>query len=259
MTLPRLVGMIHLPPMPGSPGWQGDTQREIMDAACRDAVVLEESGFDAVLVQNSLDRPTRERVDQLTIAQLAAVTTVVSRSVSIDVGVNVVKNDGPAAVAIAACAEAAFVRVKVLTGAVLSAEGIVEGCAAATHELRTRAGHPMQVWADIYEPTSRQLLADDFDHAITDAMDFGLADAVIVTGTTASDSIRLAEKASALKCPVVIGGRISAETVKDALQHAESVIVGSALKADPGIRGRVDGAKARTIVAAADGRISASA
>lgn len=254
MNLPRLVGMVHLPPLPGSPAWTGASHREVCAAARHDAEVLERAGFDAVMIQNSLDRPTRERVDQLTIAQLASVTTVVAQSVRIKIGINVVKNDGPAAAAIAAATGADFIRVKVLTGAVLSAEGIVEGCAAATHDVRRRSGHAAQVWADVYEPTSRPLLPDDFGRAVVDAVDFGGADAVIVTGDDALAGRKLAGQVrDRHQVPVVIGGRINAETVKDALGSADSIIIGSALKTDPGVQGRVDPRRAGEIVAAADG------
>lgn len=223
----------------------------------QDARVLEDAGFDAVMVQNSLDRPTRERIDQLAVAQLSAITSAVVSAVSTPVGVNVVKNDGPAAVAIAAASGASFVRVKVLTGAVLSAEGIVQACGEETQALRLRCGHEISVWADVYEPTSRSLLADDFDAALVDAVDFGAAQAVIVTGHSATESIALAERARKRASSVIIGGRIDSRTVVEALNVADSVIIGSALKAEPGIRGPVDANKAAEIASVARDRTTA--
>ena len=41
--------------------------------------------------------------------------------------------------------------------------------------LRVRAGSHTGIWGDVYEPTSRSLLVGDFDAALTDTLDFGLA------------------------------------------------------------------------------------
>ena len=252
MSGPRLVGMIHLPALPGTAASRC-TLAEILDAALADALVLAAAGFDGVLVQNSLDRPTRQTVDILTVAQMTAVTTRVRQATDLAVGVNIVKNDGPAAVAIAAATDADFVRVKVLTGAVLSAEGIVQGCAAATHDLRRRSGSAVEIWADVYEPTSRPLLDDDFAAALVDTLDFGSADAVIVTGATTTDTLELARRTRTSRpgARIVIGGRISAPSLAEAFSVADSVIVGSALKRVPGIEGRVDPGCAREIMEAA--------
>jgi predicted TIM-barrel enzyme len=141
----------------------------------------------------------------------------------------------------------------VLTGAVLSAEGVLTGCADETHRVRGASGATPSIWADVYEPTSRPLLPDDFDAAVVDALDFGLADAVIVTGSTATGTLDLARRVRRSRpgARVVIGGRIDASTVAEALSCADTVIIGSALKAVPGIRGPVDPAAARSIATAA--------
>ena len=253
MTAPHLVGMIHLPALPGSPAWDGTSLSAIARAAVVDAETLAEAGFDAVLVQNSLDRPTRERVDQLTVAQLTAVTTQVRAACQLSVGVNVVKNDGPAAVAIAAAAGADFVRVKVLTGTVLSAEGLVSGCAHETLSMRVRSGGRPAIWADVREPTSRPFPESTLQAAVVDALDFGSADGVIVTGSDTSETLELARsiRQSHPQAQLVIGGRIDAVSIAEALTTADAVIIGSALKAVPGIRGRVDLGAATAIALAA--------
>jgi membrane complex biogenesis BtpA family protein len=253
MTRPRLVGMTHLPALPGTPAAGPGELGPVVEHAIADARTLAEAGFDAVLVQNSLDRPTRERVDALAVAQLAVVTDRVRQATDLLVGVNVIKNDGPAAIAVAAAAGADFVRIKVLTGSVLSAEGVLEGCAPETLALRSRSGSRAAIWADCYEPTSRPLVADDFDAAVVDALDFGMADAVIVTGRTTEETLVLAEHARKRQpdAHLVIGGRVGVDSAAAALAIADTVIIGSALKARPGIAGRVDPGKARELAAAA--------
>jgi membrane complex biogenesis BtpA family protein len=251
---PRLVGMIHLPALPGTPAGSGTRFADILDGAVRDATILHQAGFDGLLVQNSLDRPTRERVDAATIAQLTAVSAAVRSAVPVPIGVNIVKNDGPGAVAVAAATGAEFVRVKILTGGVLSAEGVVRGCAWETLALRERLGAETRIWADVYEPTSRPLLPDDLTAAAVDAVDFGLADGLIITRPTADLSIdtirRLRDRLPGTR--MVIGGRVDASNVAAALSEVDSVIIGSALKRPAGIRGPVVYEAARQIVEVAD-------
>lgn len=254
MGVPRLVGMIHLPALPGSPAWDGTPLTEIAEAALADASNLERAGFDAVLVQNSLDRPTRERIDQLAVGQMTAVTMRLRAEVQLSVGVNVVKNDGPAAVVIAASTGAEFVRVKLLVGTSYSAEGILSGCADETLRTRQASGTRPAIWADIREPTSRPMPGTDLKSAVIDALDFGSADALIVTGADTAETFALAEEARRIRpdAHLVIGGRVDALNVAKALEYANTVIIGSALKAVPGIRGRVDLAAACAIVRAAE-------
>lgn len=245
--------MVHLPPLPGRPNHDGTPMGAIADAAVADACTLQDAGFDAVLVQNSLDRPTRARVDAATVAQLARVCANVAAACRLPMGVNVHKNDGPAAVAIAAATGATFVRVKVHTGCVLGPEGLVTGCAEETLALRSRLGADVAVWADVHDTTSRPLAGDVFEVAATDAAEFGQADALVVTRSSVAATLatiavlrpRLAD------VPLVIGGRVTAETAAEAARGSDAMIIGSTLKAEPGLDGRVDLRRAEAVVRAA--------
>lgn len=249
----RLVGMVHLPALPGSPVHDGTPWQQILAGAQEDAAALERAGFDAVLMQNSLDRPTRARVDIATVAQLTRAACAVREACVLPLGVNLHKNDGPAGIAVAAAVGAAFVRVKVHTGAVLSAEGLVEGCAHETLALRRRLGAAVAVWADVHDPTSRPLAGDDFVAAAVDAADFGAADALVVTCPSLEETLaRIAALRRPLPdTPMVIGGKVTHATARQALAGSDAVIVGSALKSTPGIAGQVDPRMAADFVTAA--------
>lgn len=252
---PQLVGMVHLPALPGRPNHGGETLDEIARMAITDASKLAEAGFHTAMVQNSLDRPTRERVDAATVAQLTRICTEISQAGDIELAVNLHKNDGPAAVAVAAAVNARFVRVKVHTGCVLSAEGLVRGCAEDTLLLRSRLGSQTQIWADIHEPTSRPFPGDRFLDAARDAATFGAADALIITRPTVAESVQaIAELRAELgDVPLIIGGKVTTETARGAWQGSDGMIVGSALKPSAGIAGHVDLDKARAFVQATKG------
>ncbi|MDH3190212.1 MAG: phosphorybosylanthranilate isomerase, partial [Acidimicrobiia bacterium] len=55
-SIPHLVGMIHLLPLPGSPGFAGSID-SVIDHALDDAARLQEAGFPALMVENFGDAP----------------------------------------------------------------------------------------------------------------------------------------------------------------------------------------------------------
>ena len=54
--LPHLIGMIHLGPLPGAPGYDGDFDT-VLSAAVSDARILQRVGFDGFMIENFGDAP----------------------------------------------------------------------------------------------------------------------------------------------------------------------------------------------------------
>ena len=77
MDLPRLIGMVHLGPLPGSPGFDGDLDGAVA-AAAADAEVIAEAGFDGVMVENFGDAPFfADDAPKVTIASLTTAVNAV--------------------------------------------------------------------------------------------------------------------------------------------------------------------------------------
>ena len=88
-----LIGMVHLVPLPGSPGSRL-TQREIIALATADARTLAECGFDAILIENFGDSPFRAvHVDPHTVAVMTVVARAVRETIDLPIGINVLRND----------------------------------------------------------------------------------------------------------------------------------------------------------------------
>lgn len=244
----RLVGMLALPPLPGIPNYQGTPLSKIVDQAVADAHTLNDAGFTHLLLQNSWDVPAQTTVDPATIAIMTRVATEVRQASALPLGINVAHNDGPGALAIAFAVEAAFIRVKVLTGAAVGPDGIMAGCAVATGELRSRLGADVQLWADVNETTSLPISsrADDVWCAV-EAVKFGGADALVVTKDSGvADAVEaIARIRQALPAtPVIIGGRVTPDTLAAARGGADGAIIGTALKSDSHPLTRVDPVRA---------------
>jgi membrane complex biogenesis BtpA family protein len=242
----RLIGMVHLPAMPGAPGASGGSLERIIHRAVDEAVLLAKAGFDAVIVENFGDMPfAATRVPPETIAAMAVVIDHVIRGAGIPVGVNVLRNDPFAGLAIAAATGAAFIRVNVLSGIYATDQGLITGEA---HELLRRraaiAGH-VSIAADVHVKHAVPISQPDIGLAAEETAHRAGADMLIVSGAgtgkpTDLGAVRRVKNAVRDK-PVWIGSGVTSETVREFLEIADGVIVGTALKKNGRTTAALDG------------------
>ena len=96
-----LIGMVHLAALPGSPRSSLRVER-IARLAAAEAIVLQDAGFDAVLVENMHDLPyLRREVGSEVIAAMSACVLCVRAAVAIPVGVQILAGANRAAMAVA--------------------------------------------------------------------------------------------------------------------------------------------------------------
>lgn len=241
-----LIGMIHLPSLPGAPNYSGQSIASIAEGAVRDAQLLQEGGIDGLLLQNSNDHPPVKRVPASTVAAYAVIATEVSRFASIPLGINVLKSDPIATIGIATAVGARFVRLKGYVGAEIGAEGLTEGCAAEAIRLRRELSGEatLEIWADALQPTSRTLSGVSAIELARWCVEFGHADRVVITADSLAESLAVIENARRhLSVPLILGGGVDPGTVRRALDGSDGIIAGRYLRAGslagPIERGRV--------------------
>jgi len=250
-TMP-LVAMVHLPPLPGAGNYAGETVAVLAGRAVAEAELLLSAGFSWLLLQNTHDYPSRSTVPVSSLTAMAAIGHAVADAFSGTIGINVHKNDGPGAIAVAHAIGAGFVRVKVLVGAWLGPEGVVHGNADAVSAVRRDLGSTVEVWADLGELTSVPLAAVGRDVLADWAGRFGCADRLIVTEADIVKSTAAVQEArEGTSLPVLIGGRTTPVTVGEAMAIADGVIVGSCLRAEGRTTGDLDGGRVTEYMAAA--------
>lgn len=249
-----LIGMVHLPPLPGAPRW-GGSMDAVLERAVADARALEEGGLDGVMVENYGDVPFyHEAAPAETVAALAVCVREVVRSTRLPVGVNLLRNDGPGAMGIACAAGARFIRVNVHTGVVAADQGLLQGRAHETVRLRQWLGIDVAIFADVWVKHATPFPGSEIEDAAEDTVRRGLADALIVSGKGTGKSTDLARvemvKRAVPEAPVLIGSGITPENVSEALAIADGAIVGSSI-ARGGVAGNgIDPARAASLIEA---------
>jgi membrane complex biogenesis BtpA family protein len=253
---PWLIGMLHCPPLPGSSRFDGDIAA-LRDRVLSDAELLVSGGFRSLMLENFGDTPFLPgSVAPVTIAHLTTLAREVRiRYPQIQLGINVLRNDGCAALAIAHAVGASFIRVNILCGARVTDQGLIQGIAHDLLRLRSQLGATdIRILADVDVKHSAPLAARPIAEEVSDAIERGHADAIIVSGPStgsAIDNSHLEEAVSAAAgVPVLIGSGVTEDTAAELLKLADGAIIGSSLKVNGQATAPVDVTRVQQLLSA---------
>lgn len=173
-------------------------------------------------------------VPAVSVAAMTACVAAIRSAVPAEVGVNVLRNDALAAVAVAAATGAAFIRVNVLTGSMYTDQGPIVGQAAEVARERARLAPGLAVWADVFVKHASPPPGLSLEQSAVDTWERGGAHALIVSGTGTGhapdlerfDRIRSAVPAA----PLVVGSGASAENLGRLAEVADHIVVGTSLE-----------------------------
>lgn len=261
-----VIGVVHVPPMPGDPRHESGGFREVEAFAMADAEALMAGGVDAIILENFGSAPFAKGVGATRIPphQIALLTLLVRSTMALGatVGVNCLRNDARSAIGIAAATGASFVRVNIHTGAYVTDQGLIEGEADETLRYRSSIGaSSVALLADVLVKHASPLAPLTATDATHDVISRGLADAVIVTGRATGapvDRALLEEvRAAAGASTVLLGSGLSPALADTLAPLADGAIVGSWLKRDGRLEAPVDAARVREMVASVKGKFRA--
>jgi membrane complex biogenesis BtpA family protein len=232
------IGVIHLAPLAGSPAYGGDLDG-IVARAVKEAAIIDSAGFGGLIVENYGDMPFhRDEVGPETIASMALIVKAVRDEVKLPIGVNVLRNDAEAALAVAGVCGAEFIRVNVLVGAFVTSEGIIEGRPAEVLRLRDALAPESLVFADVMVKHGAPLAATSISEQALDAAERGRADCIIVTGKRTGlppsaeelTEARDAMSGEAREVPVLVGSGAVPSNLDSLLELSDGVIIGSYMR-----------------------------
>ena len=230
-----LIACLHLMPLPGAPRYAGN-MRQVYASALSEVAIFQRYPIDGLIVENFRDTPFYpQRIPAETIAALASVSREIVRAVQVPVGVNALRNDAQAALAIATATEADFIRVNVHMDAVVSDQGIIQGASYETLRLRAALRSNVLIFADAGVKHATPLGGRGLAIETRDLDERGLVDAIIVSGEftgaeTSAEDIDMVRQHTTL--PILIGSGVTPENLHRVHSKADGLIVGSYFKQD---------------------------
>lgn len=228
-----IIGMLHLPPLPGSSVYDGKGLNPVIERALADAESLVAGGVDGLEVENFSD-PTYYpmEVGPELVAAMAVVSDHVMRHVSLPVGICIL-SDPKASLSVAHAVGAQFVRATFFTEASVDVSGLV---LPKPHELlrfRKFLDPSIKIFADVHIKHSAPLVNRPLGDSALDAKYF-LADAVIISGTHTGKETKLDDIQEAKKAvedfPVLVGSGFKKDSAEAIFKYADGAIVGTSLK-----------------------------
>ena len=227
--------MLHAPPLPQSPKFCGQLT-VIKKFILEDARSLVAGGVDALMIENYGDLPFfPDSVPHATVANLAMIASEVKKKFKLPLGINVLRNDGFSALAIAQAAGADFIRVNILTGARLTDQGIICGKAHEILRYRKKIGAThIKIFADIAVKYSSPLSARALKNEVEETLHRSGCDGLIVSGEGTGKPVDLENLKEVSRLsegfPVWIGSGTTADNILDMQPFADGFIVGSSFK-----------------------------
>lgn len=248
----RLIGVIHLLPLPGSPGFNGLIS-DIINRAVQDAKYLTSAGIDAVIIENFGDKPFRRyTIHRETLTAFTVVAYEVRNVLNnIPLGINVLRNGGVDALRIAFTVSAEFIRVNIPIGISVTPEGLVNGIATEIAKMRSVLGNNVKLFEDVFVKHSWQIHPISIEDIAVETVSRGMADVIILTGSKTGeppDPEQVSKIKQVSSVPVLVGSGISPNNIDKYIDICDGAIVGTWLKSDGVIMNPVDPTRVHQLV-----------
>ncbi|NRQ33093.1 hypothetical protein HII36_14760 [Nonomuraea sp. NN258] len=228
-----LLGMIHLPPLPGTPFATPGSLREAIGTGVRSALALRAGGADGCLVQ-TVDRVygVADECDPARSTAMGMVVAEIRRAAGDDfpVGVQIMRNAARASLAVAKVAGGSFVRLGALVGATMSPQGLVRADPQKVMAYRRQIdAWDVKVIADIDSMHFRWHGSDLPTGQVARHAETAGADAVTLCHPDVETALaKIAQvRAAAPELPVILAGHTDHDNAVRLLAAADGAFVGT--------------------------------
>ncbi|MHA1791460.1 MAG: BtpA/SgcQ family protein [Promethearchaeota archaeon] len=253
MEKQSLIGMIHLPPLLGSPLYDDNQDiNDIVQRTTNDLKIYVKHGFSGVIFENYGDYPFYpNKVPPETIASMTAIITrtlenfpqIKNDNDNFEIGINVLRNDAKAALSIAKVTGASFIRINIHAFAFITDQGIIQGKAHETMRYRRQINaNNVKIFADVQVKHATPLHETSLIDESLELVRRGLVDgALIFTGSMTgkpprNSTLENIPKIKELlpRIPIFIGSGVDPENIQSILtltrQKVDGFIIGSTFK-----------------------------
>lgn len=258
MKAPRpLLGVVHLPALPSARAHR--SMQHVLASALTDARCYAEGGFDGLVIENFGDAPfhkgtAADPVPPDVTAALAVAADRIVAATGLPVAINCLRNDGVAALGVAAAVGAKWVRVNVLASAYVTDQGVIEGEAARLFAYRRRLGSEVAVLADFLVKHATPLAPLDVVAAAKDLAERSGAAGLVLSGARTGEAVAVelldTVRAAVGAFPIWLGAGLSIDNAAALWSRCDGAIVGTACKRDGAVGQPVDPARVLALRAA---------
>ena len=252
-----LLGVVHLRALPSAS--RHESMAAVLQAALADAASYADAGFDGLVIENFGDAPFhRGTVDDPVTPDVPAAIAVaadrIQSKTGLPVAINCLRNDGIAALGVAAAVSARWVRVNVLTGAYVTDQGIIAGDAARLAAYRRQLRVETTLLADFMVKHAEPLAAIDLATGARALAARSGADGLVLSGSRTGQPVDVAlfdsVRAAVGAFPIWIGSGLDPDNAKDLWPRCNGAIVGTWCKRDGKSSNPVDASRAAILRAA---------
>ncbi len=250
-----IVGCIHLMAMPGTPYYDPDVsiQKQI-DRAKKEAEILQEAGYDAVVFANEGDRPYLLEVGPEVIATYMRIASAVLEELSVPYG-NGVLIDPKATIAVAKALGSKFVRTYV-SNSYVGTFGRQDFNPAEVFRYQKQIdADDVHVYTYFEAHAGICLDSRDLSSQISSGFASFPITGMLIGGPRAGLPPEVSTMAEVKKefpdFPLILGSGSNPENIKELLEYADGVIVGTSIKEDGYLYNPVDKVRANKLIVAA--------
>ena len=229
-----IIAMVHFPPLPGAPLFKkDDTLESIIESTRKDLVALQNAGVDAVMFGNENDRPYELNVNIASTTTMAYVIGNLKKDINIPFGVNVLW-DAISTIALAAATGASFAR-EIFTGTYASDMGFWNPDAGKAVRYKKSLERDnlvllYNISAEFAYSMDKRTLAERAKSVVFSSIPDALLVSGPLTGVSTSIDELKAVKDIVRDVPVLANTGVNISNVKDILEVADGVVIGSSLK-----------------------------
>ncbi len=251
-TKKPIIGMVHLPPLPGAPTYDGKGLDGVIEYALAETKKLIDGGVNGIQVENYGDHSYYvNHAAEETIASISIVAHELRREYpDIPMGICLLA-DPNGCIAVAHCTKAQFVRATVFTEGAVDAGGLALRCPHDILRYRKFLDPSIKIFADVHIKHSAPLGPRPIEESAYDAAYF-LADAVILSGKHTGKETPLEDVEKVKAClpdfPVLIGSGLNERNAKALFQYADGSFVGTNFKEDGDSFSRISGDRVKAFM-----------
>ncbi|MEM1675440.1 MAG: BtpA/SgcQ family protein [Desulfurococcaceae archaeon] len=248
----KIIGVIHLPPLPGSPGYNGLKTSDYVNYVLNETEKVLKAGLNGVIIENYMDYPYSVRLTNIEALNVLekVVYSVKEEYSDLIVGVNVLRNSSIESVEIACRTGIDFIRINAYYEPLFTPEGYLKPVARLVWNKIRERNCCVKIYADVNVKHSRKIF--DFIEALYNTCLRGRVHGAIITGIatgfeTPVHKVFIAKNICRDR-EIWVGSGVSINNIGKYVGLADGVIVGTSIKENGLTSNPIDYVKALKLV-----------